>query len=113
MAIAAELSSPSGLPSAADWAAVGGAAASETSVTASDVVASAAIAIAIADDDDHPRDGHDANDRIQTMTTDNRMDLPPLANPLLAAANLHCWPPPPPLPPSPSPLPPQGEDKEL
>ena len=64
MAIAAELSSPSGLPSAADRAAVGGAAASETSVTASAVVASAAIAIAIADDDDHPCDGHDADDSI-------------------------------------------------
>ena len=64
MAIAAEPSSPSGLPSAADRAAVGGAAASETSVTASAVVASAAIAIAIADDDDHPRDGHDADDSI-------------------------------------------------
>ena len=74
MAIAAEPSSPSGPPSAADRAAVGGAAASETSVTASAVVASAAIAIAIADDDDHPCDGHDADDRIQTMTADNRMD---------------------------------------
>jgi hypothetical protein len=93
--------------------AVGGAAASETSVTASAVIASAAIAIAIADDDNHPCDGHDANDRIQMMTTDNRMDLPPLANPLLAAANLHCRPPPPPPPSSPLPLPPEGEDKEL
>jgi hypothetical protein len=68
MAIAAEPSSPSGPPSAADRAAVGGAAASETSVTASAVVASApapvAIAIAIADDDDHPRNGHDADDSI-------------------------------------------------
>ncbi len=70
MAIAVEPSSPSGLPSAADRAAVGGAAASETSVTASAVVASApapvaiAIAIAIADDDDHPRNGHDADDSI-------------------------------------------------
>ncbi len=64
MAIAAEPSLLSGPPSAADRAAVGGAAASETSVTASAVVASAAIAIAIADDDDHPGDGHDANDSI-------------------------------------------------
>ncbi len=76
MAIAAEPSSPSSPPSAADRAAVGGAAASETSVTASAVVASApvAIAIAIADDDNNPRDGHDADDCIQMMTTDNRMD---------------------------------------
>ncbi len=58
MAIAAEPSSPSGLPSATDWAAVSIAAASETSVTASVVVASAAVA----DNDDHPRDGHDVND---------------------------------------------------
>ena len=66
---------PTGPPSATDRAAVGGAAASETSITASAVVASAAIAIAIANDDDHPRDGHEANDPIhQTMTTDDRMD---------------------------------------
>jgi hypothetical protein len=64
MAIAAEPSLPSGPPSAADRAAVGGAAASETSVTVSAVVASAAIVIAIADDNDHPRDGHDADDSI-------------------------------------------------
>jgi hypothetical protein len=74
MAIAAEPSLPSGPPLAGDRAAVGGAAASETSITASAVVATTAITIAIADDDDHPRDGHNANDRIQTMTMDNRMD---------------------------------------
>ncbi len=76
MAIATEPSSPSGTPSAADRAAVGSAAASETSVTASAVVASAPapVAIAIANDDDHPRDGHDAHDSIQTMTTDDRID---------------------------------------
>jgi hypothetical protein len=78
MAIASEPSLPTGLSSAADRAAVGGAATLETSVTASAVVASAAIAIAIAiaiaNDDDHPRDGHYPNDHIQTMTTDDRMD---------------------------------------
>ncbi len=67
MAIAADSSLPTGLPLAADRAAVGGAAASETSVTASAVVASTTIAIAIADDDDHPHNGHDANDCIQTQ----------------------------------------------
>ncbi len=59
MTIAAEPSSPSGPPSAADWAAVSVAAASATSVTAAAVVASAAVAVAAAKDDDHPRDGHD------------------------------------------------------
>ena len=49
----------SGPPSAADWAAFSVAAASETSVTASAVVAFAAIAVAVANDDDHPRNGHD------------------------------------------------------
>ncbi len=61
MAIAAELSSPSGPPSAADWAANSVATASETSVTASNVDASAAVAVAGANDDDHPRDGHDVD----------------------------------------------------
>ena len=42
MAIAAESSSPTGPPSAADWVAAGVAAASETSVTAATIVASAA-----------------------------------------------------------------------
>ncbi len=64
MAIAAEPSLPTGLPSVADRAAIGGAAALETGITASTVVASAATAIAIADDDDHPHDGHDVDDRI-------------------------------------------------
>ncbi len=64
MAIAAEPSSPSGPPSAADRVGIGGAAASESSVTASAVVASAPapVAITIANDDDHPRDGHNADD---------------------------------------------------
>ncbi len=74
MAIAADSSLLTGPPSAADQAVVGGAAASETSITASPVVASTATAIAIANDNDHPRDGHDADDCIQTMTTDDRMD---------------------------------------
>ncbi len=59
MAIAAEPSSPSGPPSAADWAAVSFAAASATSVTAATVIASAAVAVAVAKDNNHPRDGHD------------------------------------------------------
>jgi hypothetical protein len=53
MAIAAEPSSPSGPPSAADWAAVSVAAASETRVTAAAAaaVASAAVAVAVTNDD--------------------------------------------------------------
>jgi hypothetical protein len=62
MAIAAEPSLPSSLPSVADWAAVSVAAALETSITASTVVASAAIAVAVANDDNHPCDGHDVDD---------------------------------------------------
>ncbi len=57
MAIAAEPSSPSIPPSAADWAAISVAAASETSVTAF-----ATVAITVANKDDHPRDGRDIND---------------------------------------------------
>ena len=45
MAIAADSSSPTGLLSATDWVTAGVAAASETSVTAATVVASAAVAI--------------------------------------------------------------------
>ena len=45
MVIAAESLSPTGLPSAADWVAVGIAAASETSVTATAIVASAAVVV--------------------------------------------------------------------
>ncbi len=62
MAITAEPLSPSGPPSAADWAAVSVAAALETSVTASAVIASAAVTIAVANNDGHPRDGHDVDD---------------------------------------------------
>jgi hypothetical protein len=62
MAIPAELSSSSGPPLAEDWAAVSNAPALETSITASAVVASAAVAIAVANDDDHPCNGHDIND---------------------------------------------------
>jgi hypothetical protein len=61
MAIAAEPSLPSGLPSATDWAAASIAAALETSVNASAVVASAAIAAAVADAANHPRNGHGVN----------------------------------------------------
>jgi hypothetical protein len=61
MAIAAEPSSPSGLPSAVDWAAVSVAAALETSITTAAIVASAAVAIAITKHDDHPSNGHNVN----------------------------------------------------
>ncbi len=66
MAIAAEQSSPSGPPLAADWAALSIAAASETRVPATAIVASATIAVAIAitNDDDHRCDGHDVDDRL-------------------------------------------------
>ena len=50
MAIAADSSSPTGPPSAADWVAAGVAAASETSVTAVAVVASAPVATVAATD---------------------------------------------------------------
>ena len=50
MAIATELSSPSGVPSAADWVAAGVAAASETSITAPAVVPFAAVATVAAAD---------------------------------------------------------------
>jgi hypothetical protein len=62
MAIAAEPSSPSGPPLAADWAAVSIAAALETSITTSAIVASAAVAVAVANNEDHPQDGHDIDD---------------------------------------------------
>jgi hypothetical protein len=62
MAIAAEPLSPSGLPSAADWAAISIAAALETIVTTSAVVASADVPVAVTNNDDHPCDGHDVDD---------------------------------------------------
>ncbi len=62
MAIAAEPSSPSGPPLAADWAAISDAAALETSVTATAVIASAAVAVPVANNNNHPRDGHDVDD---------------------------------------------------
>jgi hypothetical protein len=62
MAITAKPSSPSGLPLAADWAAVTIAAASETRVNAANVVASTAVAVS--NDDDHPCDGHDVDNRL-------------------------------------------------
>ncbi len=74
MAIAAKPSSPSGPPSAADWAAVSIAAASETSVDAATVVASAAVAVALTNDDDHPCDGHDVNDRLHDGCEDVIVD---------------------------------------
>jgi hypothetical protein len=62
MVIAAEPLPPSVPPSAADWAAAGVAAAPETSVTASAIIASTAIAITVANNDDHPRNGHNVDD---------------------------------------------------
>jgi hypothetical protein len=62
MGIAAEPSSPSGAPLAADWAAVSVAAALETSVAAAALVASASVTVAITNNDDHPRNGHDVDD---------------------------------------------------
>jgi hypothetical protein len=62
MTIAAEPSLPSGPLSAAGWSAISVAAALETSITASAIVASATIAIAVANNDNHPRKGHDVND---------------------------------------------------
>jgi hypothetical protein len=60
MAIAAKPSSPSGPPSAADWAAISVAAVLETRVNAPAVIASAAVAVT--NDDDHPCNGHDVDD---------------------------------------------------
>jgi hypothetical protein len=77
MAIAAKLSSPSGPPSAADWAAVSIAAALETRVDATVVIASAAVAIAITNDDDHPREGHKVNDCLHDGCEDVIVDNGP------------------------------------
>jgi hypothetical protein len=74
MAIVAEPMLPSSLPSAADRAAFGGAAALETSVTASAFIASAAVVDAVANDNNQPRDGHGVNDCIQTTMTEDRTD---------------------------------------
>jgi hypothetical protein len=64
MAITAEPLSPSGLPLAADWAAISIAAASETTVTTATVVASPATAMAIINGNDHSCDGHDVDDSL-------------------------------------------------
>jgi hypothetical protein len=61
MAIAAKPSLPSGLLPAADWAAISVAAASEMRVIAAAVVASAAIPVAVTNDNDHPSNGHDVD----------------------------------------------------
>jgi hypothetical protein len=74
MAIAAEPSSPSGLLLAADWAAVSLTAASETSITASAVVASPAVAVAVTNDDDHPRNGHNVDDCLLDDGHDDVID---------------------------------------
>ncbi len=62
MAITAKPLPPSSPPLAADWAAISVAAALETRVDAATVVASAAIAVAVTNNNDHPCDGHDVND---------------------------------------------------
>jgi hypothetical protein len=77
MAIAAKPSSPSGPPSAADWAAVSVAAVSETRVDAAAVVASASVAGT--NDDDHPCDGHNVDNRLHDGCEDvTANDSPPL-----------------------------------
>jgi hypothetical protein len=80
MAIATEPSSPSGPPSAADWAAVSIPAVSEKSVTASAVVASTTVAVAVANNNDHPHDGHDIDnclhdDGHDSVIVDNGLTL--------------------------------------
>jgi hypothetical protein len=62
MAIAAKPLLPSSPPSATDWTAVSVAAASETRVDAAAIVASAAIAVT--NNDDHPCNGHNIDDRL-------------------------------------------------
>ncbi len=74
MAIAAEPLSSSRPSSAADWAAVSVVAASETSVTAATVMASAAIAVAVTNDDDHLHDGHDIDDSLHDGYEDAKRD---------------------------------------
>jgi hypothetical protein len=81
MAITAKPSSPSGPPSAADWAAVSAAAVLETRVDAATIIASAAVALAVAVtiDDDHPCDGHDVDNRLHDGYKDVIVDDgPPL-----------------------------------
>jgi hypothetical protein len=79
MAIATKPSSPSGLPLAADWVAVSVTAALETRVDAVTVIASATVAVAITNDDDHPCDGHDIDNRLHDGYEDVIVDdSPPL-----------------------------------
>jgi hypothetical protein len=79
MAIAAEPSSPSGPPLATDWVAVSIAAALETSVTASALVASATVTIAVTNEDNHPCNRHDVDnclhDGHDNMIVDNGLTL--------------------------------------
>ncbi len=75
MAIVAKPSLPSGPPSAADWAAVSVAAESETRVDAAAIVASAAVAVT--NNDDHPCDGHDVDDRLHDGYEDVIVDDSP------------------------------------
>jgi hypothetical protein len=53
---------PSGLPSAADWATIGVATASKSSVTATATIASAAITVVITNKDNHLCNGHGVDD---------------------------------------------------
>jgi hypothetical protein len=77
MAIAAKLLLPSGPPSAADWAAISVAAASETKVDAAAVIASAAVAVT--NDDDHPCNGHNIDNCLHDEYEDVIVDDgPPL-----------------------------------
>ena len=81
MAIAADSSSPTGPPSAADWVAASVAPASETSVTASAVVASAPIATVAAADSIII-----AVDAAAVNAADHAADHAAVAAPLAAAA---------------------------
>ncbi len=74
MAIAAEPSSPSGSPLAADREAVSVDAVLEMSITVTAIVASAAVAVAITKDNYHPRNGHDINDRLHDGYEDMVVD---------------------------------------
>jgi hypothetical protein len=62
---------PFGPPPAADWAAVSVAAALETSITTSAVIASTAITVAVTNDDHHPRDGQDVDNCLHDDGHDN------------------------------------------
>jgi hypothetical protein len=64
MEITAKPSLPSGPPSAADWVAISIATALETRVNAATIIASAAVAVAVTNNDDHLCNGHDVNNPL-------------------------------------------------